>query len=585
MTVVEAPHAEAVGRFAMLASAITSRRVAVLAIDDSATYTDGRTIYVNAEAPRTDVRDAVAIQAALLAGGSLARDILLQLSRRRGTVTRRYLSLEVARLAGDLKDALPPATVARALREVPVAAATDSRHSLKRALGAAAVPAPPPWVGTLKVIPLLRAGVLPAGTAPTSDDLERDGDSADADAVDDDSGDEPSKIRSLFASPLSNPLSDAIRNVFGTRASDNADVGGGGELRVAGRRSTPTGPKAMKTRFARAIATIVQPAPTDGIRYPEWDDGKNVYRPDWCAVAEYDPLDPGGLAAPARVAGSLYRPLARVGVEAQRHRRQHDGDALDLGALVDYIASRRRGERPDATIYEQARMTKRDLSVLILLDATGSTNEASDGGSIFEEERRLTGELTASLDSLGDHVATYGFYSSGRNAVRFLRIKGFADRFDTAARRRLFTIAPTGFTRLGAALRHGAHLLQSQARATNMVLVVIGDGLPYDDGYEDNYARADTRQAISEAVLSGIGVVGLAIRSSVEAQIHEDIWFQAPFRVVKDVEDARKYLRPLLLDALRITRGNGRRRELSSATGHADLRSWMAKGRRLNSYV
>ena len=134
-------------------------------------------------------------------------------------------------------------------------------------------------------------------------------------------------------------------------------------------------------------------------------------------------------------------------------------------------------------------------------------------------------------------------------------------------------------------MRHATHLLQSQARATNMVLVLIGDGLPYDDAYENRYARADTRRAIAEAVLSGVGVVGLAIRSSVEPDVHEEIWSQVPFRVVADIDDARKYLRPMFLDALSMTRSNGRRRELLTAGEQAAHQSWTARGRRLNSYA
>ncbi|MGH8195327.1 MAG: VWA domain-containing protein, partial [Woeseiaceae bacterium] len=258
---------------------------------------------------------------------------------------------------------------------------------------------------------------------------------------------------------------------------------------------------------------------------------------------------------------------------------------LDIAGLVDYITDRRHGETSNPLIYEKALPTDRDMSVLVLLDATNSTNEEIDGGPIFEKERHLAGQLTASLDELGDQVAMYGFYSRGKDFVRFLRIKAFDDAFDTAAKRRLADVQPAGFTRLGAALRHGAHLLATEALTRNMVLVVIGDGLPYDDGYEGSYARADTRKAIHEAVRSGVGVVGLAIRSSTAPAIHQDIWSEVPFRVVANSDDVRAHVRSLFTDALGMTRTNGRRRERPATGEHLVPSHVLSRLRRSNSYV
>ncbi len=577
-------HDDRIARFSLLAAAITGRRTPVVAGDD-ATYTDGHTIVVSRDTAADDVRDAVAMQAALLVGGTLSRDVLVRLSRHRRIVAQRYLWLEAARLATALQDRLPPATVAR-MRAVGAARSTTSRQSYRLAVGAAPVPPPEPWLGTLRVIRLLRAGATDPGGSPAEADLQpHEFDQLDPEPDEDDEDDtERSTILDLFSSPLSTPLSDALRKLLGLGRSAGRDGDAGAEIPVVGRRAGPVGPKAKRTALGRAIATIFAPVPAGGVRYPEWDDNRGVYREQWCAVTEYDP-PPVVTTAPGAPSGALRRPLARVGVALQRHPRQLDGDSVDISAAVDYVTRRRLGERPDPAVYERSVLTQRDLSVLVLLDATGSTNEHSDNRPIFEEERLLAADLTASLDRLGDHVAAYGFYSRGRESVRFLRIKQFEQRFDHAARRRLGAIEPSGFTRLGAAVRHATHLLQSQARATNMVLVLIGDGLPYDDGYENRYARTDTRRAIAEAVLSGVGVVGLAIRSSVEPEVHEQIWSQVPFRVVADIDDARKYLRPMFLEALSMTRSNGRPRELLSAGVQAAHRSWTARGRRLNSYV
>ena len=119
-----------------------------------------------------------------------------------------------------------------------------------------------------------------------------------------------------------------------------------------------------------------------------------------------------------------------------------------------------------------------------------------------------------------------------------------------------------------------------------MILLVIGDGLPYDEGYEDRYARADVREAITEAMQRGIGVVGIGIRSSTDPEVLQDSWSEAPFRVIGDGRDVERHLRGLFLNALAITRGNGRRRELLTEEQRVHVRSMYAsRCGKLNSYV
>src|SRR5271167_1392527 len=68
-------------RFAVLASAIASRPLTVEATHTEPTHTDGRTVFVAAGLNAAEVCDAVAVQAALLAGGALRKDLMLRLAR------------------------------------------------------------------------------------------------------------------------------------------------------------------------------------------------------------------------------------------------------------------------------------------------------------------------------------------------------------------------------------------------------------------------------------------------------------------------------------------------------------------------
>lgn len=546
-------------------------------------------MFVAADVDAVDVCDAVAVQAALLAAGTLRKDLMTRLARHRPGVAQRYLALELGRVAAQLDQVLPARTARRMKSTVLQPVSSSSDESLDRALGRERIASPPDWAGALRPSRLRRVSADDLRAAPTDHDLTRLGQLEEEDTQqDDDAADETdeSKIVNLLSAPgIPNPLGDAIQKLLGMGRSGQDKNQGSAEIPVGKQRFGPVGRNAKKGSLARLVSAVLDPAPAVGTRYPEWDCHKGAYRFDWCAVAEYDPADAESQRDedPARL--FLQRPLARVGIEPQRHRRQAEGDSLDLSALVDYETDRRHGGDPEPYIYESSRLTMRDLSVLILLDCSGSTAEDSGGRVVFEEERRLAGDLTVALERLGDRVGTYGFYSRGKDAVRFLRVKSFNARYDTAAKRRLQSVQPSGFTRIGAAIRHATHVLQSQALAKNMVLLVIGDGLPYDDGYEDRYARADARQAIKEAVLQGIGVAGIGIRSSTEPEVLEDVWSDASFRVIGQHSDIQRHLRGLLLNALSVTRSNGRRRELLSEEHHGYLRSLHATRRSaMNTY-
>lgn len=536
------------------------------------------------------MRDAVAVQAALLACGALRKDLMARLARHRPAVAQRYLALELGRVAEQFSDVLPAATTRRMKSMGGQRVSSCSEESLDRALGRAPTPSVPEWVGVLRPARLRRVPAEELRASPTDNDLSRLGQLEEQDSQQDDESAEDtdeSKIVNLLSAPgIPNPLGDALQKLLGMGRSGQDKNQGSAEIPVAKQRFGPVGRNAVKRRLAQVLSAALAPVPAAGFRYPEWDCHKGAYRPDWCTVNEYDPADVESASGRVTIAGpSLQRPLARVGIEPERHRRQAEGDSLDLSALLDYETDRRHGDNPDPYIYENSRLTRRDLSVLVLLDCSGSTAEASGGHVVFEEERRLAGDVTTALERLGDRVGTYGFYSRGKDAVRFLRIKSFNARFDTAAKRHLSSVQPSGFTRIGAAIRHATHMLESQALAKNMVLVVIGDGLPYDDGYEDRYARADARQAIQEAMRRGIGVAGIGIRSSTEPEVLEDVWSDASFRVIGQSEDIRRHLRGLLINALSTTRSNGRRREWLTEEHHAHLRSHAARRGAMNTYT
>ena len=132
-------------RFRLLASAIAGRALDVApALPGEAPWTDGSTLFMDAspDASAADQVAALAVQASLIAAGSLAAEIARRL-RGRPALARRYLAIEGHRALASSEDLLP--RPARSLIDRDAAARAGSpAASLALALGREAIAGPPP---------------------------------------------------------------------------------------------------------------------------------------------------------------------------------------------------------------------------------------------------------------------------------------------------------------------------------------------------------------------------------------------------------------------------------------------------------
>jgi nitric oxide reductase activation protein len=207
-----------------------------------------------------------------------------------------------------------------------------------------------------------------------------------------------------------------------------------------------------------------------------------------------------------------------LGTGLVRCRRRPQGDDIDIDATVEAHVEALAGSPVDEMLYVESLRRRRDLSVQILLDASGSANEPGPGGRpVHEHQREVAAALTVALHDLGDRVALHAFNSQGRSSVRVIRMKSFDDGLDSRVARRLGGLRPAAYTRLGAAIRHGATLVEEQGGTSRRLLVVISDGFAYDHGYEGRYGEADARRALSEARRRGVGCLCLSIGAGGEA--------------------------------------------------------------------
>ena len=473
----------------ILASAIAGRAVQVAAAEPGArTWTDGITIFLEADVEARDRLRLLAVQASLIAAGSLDAEVLRQLRRSRSLASR-YLAIEGHRALAENEPFLPPWM--RSMVDRGVAARVESADdSLAVARRSRAIE--PPWeFGTID----------PRRVTPPADGV-----------VDLDDDDEPD-LGALLSSPVGGggPIGKLLAKLL--RPGRSREGGGppgadvpthlGRGRRGAGRTVVSTATPTVHLDEPERAATHV---------YPEWDERRRSYRPGWCHVVEdVAPADAGSSTVlPESLA--LRRTLARLGTGLTPCRRRRQGEDIDIDAVVDARVGVLTGGTHTDDVYIESLRRRRDLSVLVLLDVSGSAAEPGVAGrTVHEHQREAAAVLTAALHGLGDRVALYAFNSRGRKAVRVSRVKGFDDRLDGRACRRLDGLRAGAFTRLGAAIRHGSAVLEADGGTPRRLLVVLSDGFAYDHGYEGRYGEADARRALAEARRRGIGCLCLSV--------------------------------------------------------------------------
>lgn len=267
---------------------------------------------------------------------------------------------------------------------------------------------------------------------------------------------------------------------------------------------------------------------SEPFHYREWDYQVQLYRPNWATLRErrQGRGDPAAidtwLADNKAVSQRIKQIVDRLRPQGvSRQRKLEDGDELDLNAAVDAMVMVRMGLHPDTRITMRSVINRRDLSVLVLLDLSQSTNEAVRGSdkTVLELTREASALVATAIAGIGDPFAIHGFASDGRHDVHYFRFKDFDQRFDGDAKSRLAGMTGGLSTRMGAAMRHaGWHLLQRGER--HKLLLVVTDGEPADiDERDPQYLRQDARKAVEELRDQGVHTYCLTLDAQADRYV------------------------------------------------------------------
>ncbi len=511
-------------------------------------WTDGATIFVDAGTSAHSQLEALTVQASLLAAGSLDPDVLRTL-KRRPAVARRYLAVEGHRALAANENWLPPPV--RTLADAQIAARSDSPSaSLAAARSRHPVADPPSSFGTIRARNMLAAKSRGDTAAVGKQDDRRTRQLA---QLDQDDNEDQRDVVDIFSGPIGG--GGAFGRLMRRMLHSVRRLGEGGQPGAdAPTHRTRSGVRRSSAVLSTAPAGLVDDRADrgQGTTYPEWDVHRRCYRPDWCTVREVRPTVKD-VSSPDSLDGyGLRRPLAHIGLGPDWFRRQLQGEDIDIDAAIEARVEAIAGCAPGEAIYIDRLRRRRDLAVLLLLDVSGSVAEPGAlGKTVHEQQRAAAAALAVALNDLGDRLALYAFHSQGRASVQLMPVKRFDDALDASAMRRLRGLVPGAYSRLGAAIRHGAAVLESRGGTTRRLLVVLSDGLAYDHGYERVYGAADARRALAEARGRGTACVCLTVGAGTDPEELQRVFGSAAHATIARPEQLSRVVGPLFRTALR----------------------------------
>jgi nitric oxide reductase NorD protein len=242
----------------------------------------------------------------------------------------------------------------------------------------------------------------------------------------------------------------------------------------------------------------VTPQHRPGIPYPEWNAWTKSFTRDHVAVLE-------------RTCTARSRTDAPMGAELRRWFQEHthramtngleDGSDVDVDQYVRHYIDVTTGRAAEPRVFRELLPNSRDVSTALLLD--GSSSLGVHGGTIFRLELACADALSRAMSLARERHGIFVFTGNTRHRVEVQCLKDFTDpRFVPPGDLGLMT---GGYTRLGAPLRHLTNRLLAQP-SERRLLIVMGDGLISDEGYEGRYAWADVAHAVEEANDAGVSV-------------------------------------------------------------------------------
>ena len=254
------------------------------------------------------------------------------------------------------------------------------------------------------------------------------------------------------------------------------------------------------------------------LTYNEWDFSKRRYKENYCKVYPKTQLKTdvnyykNTISKNSSTLISLRKILINLNNKMQQQKRQTQGEEFDIDAITDLYVDVHSKKTPSDKIYLSNRKKEKDLSILLLLDISLSSDSYAAGNRVIDVEKEVSILFGEILNEFNIDFSIDSFYSKTRNFSTYLTVKDFDENW-SAAKHKIGGIEPSGYTRIGAALRHAGARLDARKNKSKWI-ILISDGKPNDyDKYEGKYGINDVKQALRELNQRNINSYALAIEA------------------------------------------------------------------------
>ena len=254
------------------------------------------------------------------------------------------------------------------------------------------------------------------------------------------------------------------------------------------------------------------------LMYNEWDFDKRKYKENYCKVYPKTQLKTDAnyykntISKNSSILINLRKILTNLNNKMQQQKRQTQGEEFDIDAITDLYVDVHSKKTPSDKIYLSNRKKEKDLSILILLDISLSSDSYAAGNRVIDVEKEVSILFGEILNEFNIDFSIDSFYSKTRNFSTYLTVKDFDENWSTA-KHKIGAIEPSGYTRIGAALRHAGARLDTRSTKSKWI-ILISDGKPNDyDKYEGKYGINDVKQALRELNQRNINSYALAIEA------------------------------------------------------------------------
>ncbi|HUH73634.1 MAG TPA: VWA domain-containing protein [Chitinophagales bacterium] len=253
-------------------------------------------------------------------------------------------------------------------------------------------------------------------------------------------------------------------------------------------------------------------------KYDEWDYSNRSYKKDFCSVYPASPFQSNPsyyqktIKEHATILMGLRKMITSLNNKMKWQKRQKQGEEFDLDALLDRNIDILAGKSPDENIFYTKRKTEKDISILLLLDISLSSDGYALNNRIIDVEKDVSILFGEILNEFNIDFAIDCFYSKTRNYASYISLKEFDEPWSTG-KDKIGGIEPIGYTRIGTALRHAGARISARDTSKKWV-ILISDGKPNDyDKYEGKYGVQDVKQALRELNEKNVQSYALAIEA------------------------------------------------------------------------